>query len=134
MTAFIDTAASKHLVTPTTQTSEATSTETITVIQPGGGKMHSTHAVDLLLSKLPANARMAHSLPGLTNNFLSVPVLCDAGCEVFFNATGCEVTLNADIILCGWCDPRHRLWRVRIVDDGWTTNPRTTTRGRPQSV
>ena len=84
--------------------------------------MRTTHAVDLLLSKLPPHARMAHSLPGLTNNLLSVPVLCDAGCEVFFNATGCEVTLNGDVILRGWRDPRHRLWRVRIVDDGWTTN------------
>jgi hypothetical protein len=61
--------------------------------------MRTTHAVDLLLSKLPPNARMAHSLPGLTNNLLSVPVLCDAGCEVFFNSTGCEVTLNGEIIL-----------------------------------
>jgi hypothetical protein len=65
---------------------------------------------------------MAHSHPGLTNNQLSVPVLCNAGCEVFFNAAGCEVTLNSEIILRGWCNPRHRLWRVRIVDDGWTTN------------
>jgi hypothetical protein len=42
---------------------------------------------------------MAHSLTGLTNNLLSVAVLCDAGCEVFFNATGCEVTLNGLVIL-----------------------------------
>jgi hypothetical protein len=55
---------------------------------------------------------MAHSLPGLSNNLLSIR-------EVFFNATGCEVTLNGEIILRGW---RHRLWLVRIVDDGWTTN------------
>ena len=88
--------------------------------------MHSTQAVKLLLSKLPANTRMVHSLPGLMNNLLSIPVLCDAGCEVFFNVTGCEVTLNGDIILRGWHDPRHHLWRVRIVDDGWTTNLRVS--------
>jgi hypothetical protein len=79
-TAFIETAASKSLVTPSTQTSPATSQESITVIQPGGDKMRTTHAVNLLLSKLPPNARMAHSLPGLTNNLLSVAVLCNAGC------------------------------------------------------
>jgi hypothetical protein len=84
--------------------------------------MQTTHAVDLLLRKLPPEARMAHSLPGLTNNLLSIPVLCDAGCEVFFHATGCKVTLNSKVILRGWRDPHHCLWRVRIIDDGWTTN------------
>ena len=93
-TAFLDTTASKHLVTPDTKTSNKISSERITVVQPSGDKMQSTHAVDLvLLSKLPPDAQMAHFLPGLTNNLLSVLVLYDSGCEVFFNATGCEVTL-----------------------------------------
>ncbi len=86
-TAFIDIAAFKSLVTPSTQTSPATSLESITIIQPGGNKMRTTHAVDLLLSKPPPKACMAHSLPSLTNNLLSVAVLCDAGCKVLFNAT-----------------------------------------------
>jgi len=30
--------------------------------------------------------------------------------------------LNGEVILRGWRDPRHRLWQVHIVDDGWTTN------------
>jgi hypothetical protein len=121
-TAFIDTAASKSLVTPSTKTSPATSLESITVIQPGGDKMRTTHAVDLLLSKLPPNSRMAHSLPGLTNNLLSIAVLCNAGCEVFFNTTGCKVTFDGYIILQGWRDSKHCLWHVCIVDDAWTTN------------
>jgi hypothetical protein len=40
--------------------------------------MRITHADDLLLCKQPPNTCMAHSLPGLTNNLLSVAVLCDA--------------------------------------------------------
>jgi hypothetical protein len=91
-TAVINTAASKSLVTPSTQTSPATSLKSITVIQPGGDKMRTTHTINLLLCKLPPNACMAHSLSGLTNNLLSVEVLYDAGCEVFFNATSCKVT------------------------------------------
>ena len=83
--------------------------------------MTSTHAVNLLLTKLPADARLAHRLPGLVNNLLSVAVLCDAGCEVFFHKHGCEVTHNGEIILRGWRDPKNRLWRVKLVDDGWTT-------------
>jgi hypothetical protein len=135
-TAFFDTAASKSLVTPSTQTSPTTSLESITVIQPGGDKMRTTHAVNLLLSKLPTNARMAHSLLSLTNNCLSIAVLCNAGCKVFFNVTGCEVTFDGKVILQGWRDPKHCLWCVCIVDDSWTTNlkindnvttPQTTT-------
>jgi hypothetical protein len=121
-TAFINTATSKSLVTPSTQTFPATIQESITVIQPGGDKMRTTHAVDLLLSKLPTNARMAHSLPGLTNNLLSVAVLCNASCKVFFNTTGCEVTFDGKIILRGWRDPKHCLWRICIIDDGWMTD------------
>jgi hypothetical protein len=98
-TAFINTAASKSLVTPSALTSPATSLKSITVIQLGGDKMRSTHAVDLLLTKLPPNARMAHSLPGLTNNLLSIAVLYNTGCKVFFNATGCEVTFDGKSIL-----------------------------------
>jgi hypothetical protein len=120
-TAFINTDASKSLVTPSTLTSPATSLESISVIQPGGDKMRITHAVDLLLHKLPPNARMANSLPGLINK-LSVAVLCDSSCKVFFNATGCKVTFDSKVILQGWRDPKHRLWHVCIVDDGWTTN------------
>jgi hypothetical protein len=84
--------------------------------------MRTTHTVDLLLSKLPPNACMTHSLPGLTNNLLSVAVLCDAGCNVFFNATGCKVTFDSKVILRGWRDPKHCLWRICIVDEGWTTD------------
>jgi hypothetical protein len=105
-TAFIDTAASKHLVTPTTKTSPATSSERITVIQPGSNKMHTTHAFNLLLS-IPPYARMAHFLPGLTNNLLSVPVLvCDTGFKVFLKQecvwvyivmVGIDVTIIASV-------------------------------------
>jgi hypothetical protein len=130
-TAFIDSAASKSLVMPSTTTSATTSKSSITVIQPSGKRMRSTHAVDLLLCNLPPDARMAHSLSGLTNNLLSVAVLCNAGCEVFFHATGCEVTLNGMVILQGWHNPHHRLWCIRIVDNGWTTHHRITDNDDP---
>jgi hypothetical protein len=119
---FIYTAASKSLVTLSTQTSPATSLESITVIHPGGDKMRTTYAVDLLLSKLPPNACMAHSFPSLTNNLLSIAVLCNTDCKIFFNATSCEVTFDGKVILRGWHDPKYCLWCVCIVDDGRTTN------------
>ena len=84
--------------------------------------MTTTHAVDLLLRNLPETARLGHRLPGLVNNLLSVATLVDAGCDVYFHRTGCEVSLDGKVILRGWRDPTNRLWRVRITDDGWTTN------------
>jgi hypothetical protein len=40
----------------------------ITVLQPSGTKMTSTHTVNLLLTKLPADTCLVHQLPGLINN------------------------------------------------------------------
>jgi hypothetical protein len=42
------------------------------------------HAVNLLLSKLPHEACLAHQLPGIVKNLLSVAVLCNTGHEDFF--------------------------------------------------
>jgi len=44
-----------------------------------------------------------------------------ASLTVFFHKHGCEVTLNGKTILRGWRNPKNRLWRVKLVDDGWTT-------------
>jgi hypothetical protein len=78
--------------------------------------MTTTHALDLLLRHLPKTARLGHQLPGLVNNLLSIATLVDAG----------WVSFDGTVILRGWRDPTNRLWRVRISDDGWTTNMRVS--------
>jgi hypothetical protein len=78
------------------------------------------HAIDLMLSKLPPEACLSHQLPGLVNNLLSLAILCNAGCKVFFHKTGCKVTLDGETILQGWRDPKNCLRHVMIVNDGWT--------------
>ncbi len=84
--------------------------------------MRTTHAIDLLLQKLPPDTCMAHCLPELVNNLPSIAVLCDAGCKVYFHSTGCKVSLNGEIILQGWRDPKNRLWCIKIINDGWITD------------
>jgi hypothetical protein len=85
-TAFIDTAASVTLLTTKAPASSTTNTNMqIIVLLPSGSKMTSTHAVDLLLTILLADTCLAHQLRCLINNLLSVAVLRDAGCEVFFH-------------------------------------------------
>jgi hypothetical protein len=103
----------------------------ISVVQPGGDCMTTMHTVNLLLSKLPPEAPLAHRLPSLFNDLLSIAVLCNAGCKVFFHKTGCEVILNRETILRWWCDPQNCLWSVMIVDDGWTTKLTASNVARP---
>eukprot|EP00804_Cyclotella_cryptica_P006014 CCRYP_000255-RA/>CCRYP_000255-RA protein AED:0.25 eAED:0.25 QI:0/0/0/1/1/1/2/0/796 len=74
-----------------------------------------------MLNKLPATAQIAHRSPGISNNLLAASELVDAGCEIFFHSTGCEVTHNGEIILRGWRDPTTRLWRVSLIPDGGNT-------------
>jgi hypothetical protein len=93
----------------------------ISIVHPGGDCMTTNQAIDLLLSNLPPEARLTHQLPGLINNLLSIAVLCNAGCKVFFHNTGCKVTLNGKTILQGWRDPQNCLWHVMIIDDSWMT-------------
>ena len=71
----------------------------ITVVQPGGRQMTTTHTVDLLLRNLPVMAWLGHCLPGLVNNLLSVTTLVNTGCNIYFHCTGSEVSLDGKVIL-----------------------------------
>jgi hypothetical protein len=80
--ALIDTAALCMLLTPRAPAMVTAKLHvSITVIQPGGNCMTSTHAVDLLLRNLPLEARLGHHLPDLVDNLLSIqsPLHCHLG-------------------------------------------------------
>eukprot|EP00804_Cyclotella_cryptica_P024308 CCRYP_020873-RA/>CCRYP_020873-RA protein AED:0.26 eAED:0.26 QI:0/0/0/1/1/1/3/0/386 len=97
-----------------------TQTSAKTVTQPNGTLL-TTDTLLLMLNKLPATAQIAHRSPGISNNLLAASELVDAGCEIFFHSTGCEVTHNGEIILRGWRDPTTRLWRVSLIPDSGNT-------------
>ena len=80
--------------------------------------MFTTNTLELLLNKLPKAAREAHEAPTITNNLVSVSVLCDAGCEVFFHGQGCEITFNGETIVRGWRDLTTNMWRISLLPDG----------------
>ena len=86
-------------------------------MQPKGDKLFTTEDLHLLLHKLPPAARTAHRAPGIAHNLVSAATLADAGCELFFHRTGCEISLNGEIILRGWRDPTTRLWQISLVPD-----------------
>jgi len=94
---------------------------TKTIIQPAGARMFTTNTLELLLNKLPKAAREAHEAPTLTNNLLSVSVLCDAGCDVWFHMHGCEIAFNGETIIRGWRDLKSNMWRINLIPDGGNT-------------
>ena len=77
--------------------------------------MHTTETIELKIDNLPNNAKIGHRLPGIVNNLVAAPILCDAGCEVKFTKTDVTVTKNNEILLTGWRDPTNNLWRVPLV-------------------
>ena len=54
--------------------------------------MHTTETIELQIDNLPENAKIGHRLPGIVNNLVAAPILCDAGCEVKFTKTDVTIT------------------------------------------
>ncbi len=103
-TALLDTAANISLLANGGSAEQASKQYTPkSVMQPKGDRLHTTKNLLLLLNKLPATT------------------LADAGCEIFYHKTGCEVSLNGEIILRGWRDPYTQLWRVSLYPEGGNT-------------
>ena len=80
--------------------------------------MFTSKTLELLLTKLPKAAREAHRAPGIINNLLSVSVLCDAGCDVWFHDKCCEIRFNGKTIIRGLRDMESNMWRVSLQDMG----------------
>jgi hypothetical protein len=115
-TAFLDSAASLHLLhnrAPAKKNRNTRQAEKVTI--PNGTNMHTTETIELKIDNLPKNAKIGHRLPGIVNNLVAAPILCDAGCEVKFTKTDVTVTKNNEILLTGWRDPTKILWRVPLV-------------------
>ena len=80
--------------------------------------MQTQKTIELLLPKLPTNARKGYTVPNITNNLVSVAELCDAGCTVFFHKHGVDISYEGEIIGRGWRDRPSRLWRISLTSEG----------------
>jgi hypothetical protein len=88
-----------------------------------GKHVHSTHTCTLDIPALPALARHAHINPGLaSHSLISIPTLCNAGCNVAFTKIGCKITYHGKIILCSSKCTRTGLWMISLCP----TPPSTT--------
>eukprot|EP00804_Cyclotella_cryptica_P020406 CCRYP_012624-RA/>CCRYP_012624-RA protein AED:0.67 eAED:0.42 QI:0/0/0/0.75/0/0/4/0/921 len=101
-TALVDTATKITLLADNAPSMRANiQTHPKSVMPPKGDKLLTTEDLHLLLHKLPPATRVAHRAPGITHSLVSAATLADAGCDLFFHRTGCEISLNSEIILRG---------------------------------
>ena len=111
-TAFIDSAASLTLLQQQAVYKLALVQErNKTLGTPNGSAMQTSKTIELLLPKLLPPARKGYTVPGITNNLVSVAELCDAWCTVFFHKHGVDIGFKGETIGRGWRDRPSRLWR-----------------------
>ena len=82
--------------------------------------MQSTEEGNLLLSRLPLQARRAHRVPNTQHSLLLVSQLCDAGCKVEFHKTHAAIIQNNQIAYVAQRDPITGLWILQIDDNDET--------------
>ena len=54
--------------------------KTITI--PNGQSMKTSKTIKIKINSLPEEAKIGNILPGIKNNPIAAPPLCDAGCEL----------------------------------------------------
>eukprot|EP00984_Skeletonema_dohrnii_P002769 scaffold955_cov79-Skeletonema_dohrnii-CCMP3373.AAC.11 len=87
----------------------------ITITQPDGTTIKSTHTCNLDIPWLPAEMTAGHIVPGLSHSSLiSIRRFCDAGCKVVFDIDECRVYYQGRLVLSGGREPRTGLWRLPI--------------------
>jgi hypothetical protein len=87
----------------------------ISIRNPNGTIMTSTHEADLDLPMLPPAARRIHIVPELASaSLISMGQLCDAGCSVAFTASNVNVSINDIIVLTGHRTPNTLLWHFPL--------------------
>jgi len=86
----------------------------LTINLPDGTKVKSTHTCDITIPGLPM-VLVGHVVPKLSiASLIGIRVLCDAGCEVLFTKTNCDVWYKGKVILSGTKDPSTDLWTLPI--------------------
>jgi hypothetical protein len=95
----------------------------IAIRNPNGSVMYSTHTAELDLPQLPFPARQVHIVPALAyHSLISIGQLCDAGCDVTFDAHSATVRYNKQIVLTGQRTATTKLWHLQLPATVTNTN------------
>ena len=80
--------------------------------------MQSTHTSYFNLLDLPANAHVAHIIPGLvSHSLLSIVTMCNTGCTVTFTNTTWTIIYHGHTIICGHKCTHTSLRMVPLTKD-----------------
>ena len=80
-------------------------------------RLMTTETLELLLNKLPRQARRAFRVPDIQHNLIACAELIDAGCSVYLHKHGCEIEYEGEVLYKGWRDTVNRLWRISLAPD-----------------
>ena len=98
----------------------------ISISQPDGGKLESTHECEIDNPHLPHAARTAHIVPGLAHTSLeSIKMLIDTGCNVTYNTKHVKVFYKGNMVWTGTRECLTGLWLLPLTQVGEISHPRT---------
>ena len=114
--AILDSGATSHfLVFAAPMTNVRPAKVPLTVKLSDGAHIQSTATCTLAMPDLPAKAREAHTIPGLSHHsLLSVVTLCNTRCDVKFTKIGCYVKYQGTIVMTGAKCTKTGLWMVPL--------------------
>jgi hypothetical protein len=85
--------------------------------QPDGSPIISHTKCDIIESRLPPAAKIGYKFATVKQNMISIPVLCDNGCEVLLTEDDIKVTRNGIQVMNGYREPSTRLWRFNLQEN-----------------
>ena len=90
-------------------------TNPITISQPDGRQLKSTHECKLDIPTFPKKARAAHIVPGLAHTLLvSIKILVDEGCNVEYDGIYVKVFHKQKIVWQGTREQMTGLWTLPL--------------------
>lgn len=113
----MDSGASNHYLTTSALILQKMKTNApISITLPDGTSVRSTHTCLLDLPMLPLQARQAHIIPDLaSHSLISVPTLCNAGCQVHFSDNACKITHDNKTIMCATKCADTNMWMIPLT-------------------
>ena len=112
-----DAGATGHFLQPGTPAKNIRPTNNpISISQPDGGKLESTHECEIDNPKLPQAARAAHIVPSLVHtSLISIKMLIDAGCKVTYDTEHVKVFYKGNVVWKGTRESLTGLWVLPLI-------------------
>ena len=134
--AIADSGCTNHyFCTSSPYTNKVTSPVGISVIQPDGSTMQSSHTALIDAPHLPLAVRQAHIFPSMRNKaLLSLGQFCDNGYDVALSQSSIHIIHHHDssLSLHGTRDPSNGMWIVDISAAALRPSKPSPTRTTPQ--